>query len=79
MVGAPGVPRPGRQLTLPWAAKKKRIWGAFGAPNGFKNVTRSMRIPNMCLLLKLDNGKVVSIANGHSDRITEPHSNRISI
>ena len=42
--------------------------GACGAPNGFKNVTRSMRIPNMCLILKSDNGKVVSIVNGQSDR-----------
>ena len=44
--------------------------GAWGAPNGFKNVTRSTRIPNMCLVLKLDNGKVVSIANGQNHRRT---------
>ena len=42
-------------------------------------MTRAMRIPNMCLL-KLDNGKVVSIANEHNYRqtdritITEPSS-----
>ena len=30
-----------------------------------------MRIPNMCLVLKLDNGKLVSIANGQTDRQTE--------
>ena len=28
----------------------------------------------MCLVLKLDNGKVVSIANEQTDRITEPSS-----
>ena len=28
----------------------------------------------MCLVLKLDNGKVVSIANSQTDRITEPSS-----
>ena len=45
--------------------------GACGTPNGFKNLTRSMRIPNMCLVLKSDNGKVVSIANEQNDRQTE--------
>ena len=39
---------------------------ACGAHN-FKNVRRVMRIPNMCLVLKLDNGKVVSIANGQTE------------
>ena len=42
---------------------KKRIWGAFGALNG--RHTSAMpwgRVTNMCLVLKLDNGKVVSIA-----------------
>ena len=52
--------------------------GASGAPNGFKNLTRAMMIPNMCLVLKLDNGKVVSIANEQNhritDRVTEPSS-----
>ena len=74
-IGAPGAPRWGRQLTPPSAAIKiigvpsvPQISGACGAPNGFKNVTRSMRIPNMCLVLKLDNGKVVSIANGQNHR-----------
>ena len=33
-----------------------------------KNFRRVMRIPNMCLVLKLDNGKVVSIANRQTDR-----------
>ena len=57
-----------------WANKKLKNWGAQGAPNGFKNLTRSMMIPNMCLVLKLDNGKEVSIANEQTDRITEPSS-----
>ena len=39
---------------------------AFGA-HSFKDVRRVMRIPNMCLVLKLDNGKVVSIANGQTE------------
>ena len=42
----------------------------FGAPDGFKNLTRFMRNPNMCLVLKLDNGKMVSIANGQNHRRT---------
>ena len=46
------------------------LGGACGTHN-FKNFRRVMRIPNMCLVLKLDNGKVVSIANGQSDRQTE--------
>ena len=53
--------------------RKKKNWGALGAPNSFKNVTRSMRIPNMCLVLKLDNGKVVSIANEQNHR--QNHAN----
>ena len=40
-----------------------------------------MRVPNICLVLKLDNGKVVSIAHEQTDRQTDtqnhpaPHSN----
>ena len=63
--------RPFGQPPLSAAVKEKKNWGAFGAPNGFQNVTRSMRIPNMCLVLKSDNGKVVSIANGQNHRQTE--------
>ena len=33
-----------------------------------------MGIPNMCLVLKSDNGKVVSIANGQTHRLTQPSS-----
>ena len=58
--------------------KKYKNWGAGGtplvkkngfkgAPNGFKNFRRAMRIPNMCLVLKYDNGKVVSIAHEQTD------------
>ena len=47
--------------------------GACGA-HGFKNFRRVIRIPNMCLVLKLDNGKVVSIANGQTHRVTQPSS-----
>ena len=39
------------------------------------------RVPNMCLVLKLDNGKVVSIAHeqtdGRTDGRTEPPSSEI--
>ena len=65
----------------PWASQEGSpsapFWGTCGAPNGFKNLTRSMRIRNMCLVLKLDNGKVVSIANGQIDRQTESHSHPV--
>ena len=37
-------------------------------PHSFKNFHRVMRIPNMCLVLKLDHEKVVSIANEQTDR-----------
>ena len=56
------------------AHRVPHIWGARGTPDGLKNLTRFMRIPNMCLVLKLDNGKVVSIANEQTDRITQPSS-----
>ena len=61
-----------------------KLWGAKGAPifffrmppapRSFKNFRRVMRIPNMFLVLKLDNGKVVSIANEETDIITQPSS-----
>ena len=44
--------------------------GHLGAPNYLKNLTRAMMIPNMCLVLKLDKGKVVSIANEQNHRRT---------
>ena len=37
------------------------------------NFTYAMRIPNMCLVLKLNNGKVVSIANEQIHPV--PHYN----
>ena len=43
-----------------------------------KNFRRVIRIPNMCLVLKLDNGKVVSMANGQTDRRTESPSHPIA-
>ena len=43
--------------------KRNKKFGATAAPHNFKNFYRVMKIPNMCLVLKLDNGKVVSIAN----------------
>ena len=35
-------------------------------------VNRAMRVPNMCLVLKLDNGKVVSIADEQTDGQNHP-------
>ena len=67
---------------LPGAA----AFAAFGGDNKLKNKNLgrmrrpkfrgATRIPNIYLVLKLDNGNVVSIANGqnHRDRITDPHS-----
>ena len=45
-----------------WGGGKKN-WGAYTAPNGFRNFRRAMRISNMCLVLKLDTGKVISIVD----------------
>ena len=50
--------------------------GACDAPNGFKNLTRAMRIPIMSLVLKLDNGKVVSIANEQTESQTDRQNHR---
>ena len=46
------------------------VSGAGGA-HGFKDFRRVIRIPNMYLVLKLDNGKVVSIANEQNHRRTD--------
>ena len=35
---------------------------------------RVMRIPDMSLVLKLDNGEVITTANEQTDRITQPYS-----
>ena len=57
-------------------AKKK--FGAPAAPHSFESFRRVMRFPNMCLVLKFDNGKVVSRANEQTDiitdRVTQPSS-----
>ena len=50
---------------------KKKI-GAPAAPHSFKYFCRFMRIPNGCLVLKLDNGKVVSIANEQTESYSHP-------
>ena len=51
----------------PLAAVRKRFWGTADAPNGIDNFRRAMKIPNMLTVLKLDNGKVVSIADEQTD------------
>ena len=71
------------RLRRRYQKKKKKIWGAYGAPNfgrlrcpfsgvhaaphSFKNFCRVIRIPNMSLVLRLYNEKVVSIANEQTD------------
>ena len=49
---------------------------ARSTPHSFKNFRRVMRIPNMYLVLKLDNGKVVSIANEQIHRETDRQTDR---
>ena len=52
----------------------------IGAPTAPQKVLqcfrRAMKIPNVCLVLKLDNGKVVSIAVEQTDRITDGQNHR---
>ena len=74
----PGERRLRRHLWASSAAvkgnKTKQIWGACGAPNGFQYLTRSMRIPNMRLVLKLDNGKVVFYSERTESQTDVPSS-----
>ena len=46
--------RPSGSLPPSAAVKEIKIGVAAAPPNDFKNFTRAMRIPNMCLVLKLD-------------------------
>ena len=59
-----------REIPAFGGGTRKKI-GAPAALHSFKNFRRVMRMPNMCLVLKLDNVKVVSIANRQTDTITE--------
>ena len=56
--------------------KLGRLWRSKfpvpAAPHSFRIFRRVMRIPNMCLVLKLDNGKVVSIANEQTESQSHP-------
>ena len=70
-------------LTAPlWGAapsavvNEKIVLNSFKTPHSFKYFRRVMRIPNMCLVSKLVNGKVVSIANGQNYRITDGQNHR---
>ena len=56
--GAPRVPHWGRRRKNKFFLKK--------------NFRRAMQILNMCLVLKLDNGKVVYVADEHTDGQTHP-------
>ena len=69
LLGAPLAPFLGAPLVpLSGAPLAPLLGGACGSQNGFKNFRWGMRIPNMCLVLKLDNGKVISIADGQNHR-----------
>ena len=48
----------------------REIWGIFGAPNGLKT-SQGHEGSEYVLSLKLDNGKVVSIAHEQTDRHTD--------
>ena len=55
---------------------KKKDWGAYGEPNGLEpSWPFGMMIPNMFLVLKLDSGKVVPIADEHTQNHPVPYSN----
>ena len=41
------------------------------------NFRRAMRIPNMCLVFKFDNGKVVFIADEQIDRQTDEQTHTV--
>ena len=53
------------------APRAPHVSGACDA-HSFKNFRRVMRIPNMGLVLKLDNGKMVSIADERMDGQSYP-------
>ena len=55
----------------------KKNWSDWSTPNGFKDFRRAMRIPNMCLVLKLDNEELVSIANEQTESKTESQSHPV--
>ena len=76
IVGAPEAPHSGGLESAAMGGNKKNNWEETEeiTLNGFKNLTRAMRITNMCLVLKLDNGKVVSIA---VERQTKSQSNPV--
>ena len=52
--------------------KGKKTIRAPMAPLSFKNCRRVMRIPIMCLVLQLDNEKVVSISNEQTESQSHP-------
>ena len=55
----------------PWVKEEKKI-EAPAAPHSLTNFRKVMRISNMGLVLKLDNGKVVYIADEQTDGQTHP-------
>ena len=64
----------GKMKYTKFGALRVRHWGRRRKKKSFlkKNFRRAMQIPNMCLVLKLDNGKVVYIADEQTDGQTHP-------
>ena len=52
--------------------KRRKKIGSPAAPHSFQDFRRVMRIPNMCLVLESDNGKVVYIADDKTHGQTHP-------
>ena len=73
-VGFPSPSGGAAPLALSSVAMKEKKLGRLWRPKWSWNFRRVMRIPNMCLVLKLDNGKIVSIADEQTHRIEEPPS-----
>ena len=64
----------GKMKYTKFGALRVRHWGRRRKNKSFlkKNFRRAMQILNMCLVLKLDNGKVVYIADEQTDGQTHP-------
>ena len=54
-----------------FGGSKKNYLGACEAQMVLKNFRRLIRIPNMCLVFKLENGMAVSLANEQTDKATQ--------
>ena len=64
---SPGEHRIWETAVFRGGKKQNRVPTALHSPHGFKNFGMVMGIPNFCLVLKLDNGKAVSILDEQTD------------